>query len=174
MREPNSSPISGLLSEADLAEIEKRAAAATPGPWVEGYVTGRCHLDHEHTRGECRYDYRLETSARGQIASLALTRDVLTTTKYGLPSAADVAFIAAARTDVPALAAHVRVLERSRDGWRADAEREAGHAAYWRERMAAMVGAVRAAMRCTCGEPVCEAVEDVQLLLALREDALHA
>lgn len=115
MRDPNSDPISVSAPEVDLAEIEKRAAAATAGPWVEGYVTGRCSLAHQHGFGDCQFVYRIETDrqygVRGKIASVALTRDVLSTTEeYGLPAAADIAFMAAARTDVPVLVAEVHRL----------------------------------------------------------------
>jgi hypothetical protein len=105
------------MTDEKLQEIEKRAAAATPGPWVVGSVTGSCSMDHGrgpmgHGQGDCQYDYRIETkgTARHCVSSVALVEVVTTCEEYGAIEPANADFIANARTDVPALCAEVRRL----------------------------------------------------------------
>jgi hypothetical protein len=105
------------MTDEKLQEIEKRAAAATPGPWVVGSVTGSCSMDHGrgpmgHGQGDCQYDYRIETkgTARHCVSSVALVEVVTTCEEYGALEPANADFIANARTDMPALVAEVRRL----------------------------------------------------------------
>jgi len=91
------------LSDEELREIEQRADAATPGPWTPepepcGPWRVRCP--------DAEFDYR-----------------VLLSMNAGYPCAADLAFIAAVRADVPALVAEVRRLRGQRDEYAGDAER---------------------------------------------------
>lgn len=78
------------LTEADLAEMEARASAATPGPW-KSFVEGR-----DHTSGSSF----IQTDGED----------------IDLPGAsvADQDFIAHARQDVPRLVAEVRRLRSRR------------------------------------------------------------
>ncbi|MEO7836631.1 MAG: hypothetical protein ABIS21_03190 [Acidimicrobiales bacterium] len=77
------------MTEAEIAAIAARADAATPGPWVPYFTV---HGDPYVTQPN-----------RGQFGMVVSTaRD-----DYGR---ADCQFLAAARTDVPALVAEVRRL----------------------------------------------------------------
>lgn len=43
----------------DLAAVlEHLAKKATPGPWKSGSPNFSCTMDHQHGRGECRYEFR--------------------------------------------------------------------------------------------------------------------
>lgn len=85
-----------FLSEAELAEIELRAAAATPGPW-RSFVEGR-----DHTAGSS-FISTGEEGSRGEDIELTGA------------TVADQDFIAAARQDVPRLIAEVRALKQMLD-----------------------------------------------------------
>lgn len=37
----------------------KSIAKHTPGPWFVGDWHGQCHIDHDHSLFECKYDYEL-------------------------------------------------------------------------------------------------------------------
>lgn len=90
----------------DLDEIERRANAATPGPW---YVHDR-PADFWTVGTDPDWPFECEVfddgSARGEYDALC--------------SIADRDFLVAARTDVPALIARVRELEAERDQALAD------------------------------------------------------
>lgn len=103
------------LSMKDLAEIRKRAEAATKGPWRKGEPDFRCVLSHyPHGKGECVYslqgwtDYgsaihrdsgaRTSNDASGDMVAGAWNYE-----EGGVRMDADREFIAAARTDIPAL-----------------------------------------------------------------------
>ncbi|WP_404867926.1 hypothetical protein ACI1MP_05895 [Kitasatospora griseola] len=92
-----------LLSDRELAAIEQRAAAATPGPWVawleSRQATGGCsfiRLDADPDEDDERYLTRV-TGGR-EIRGIDARTD------------ADIDFIAAARQDVPCLLDAVRRL----------------------------------------------------------------
>ena len=74
-----------MLSEEDLAAMEDRASAATPGPWTTG-------------GDSCGEAYWFGVAAGEEDVA------------DHVPSEADAAFIAAARQDVPALITEVRRL----------------------------------------------------------------
>lgn len=109
-----------------LAELERLASAATPGPWRVGYPAFRCVLDHAgeaHGRGKCRYSFEGWRDGEGQVSRdigygpESVSGDeapvVAGTWDYecgGVREPADAAFIAAARTAVPELVAEVRRL----------------------------------------------------------------
>ncbi len=84
----------------DLDEIEARANAATPGPWVTFDSPGTYWDDPS----ACGWDYR----APGRAAPYYCTGPGALTSAQ---AARDTVFIAHARTDVPALIARVRKLE---------------------------------------------------------------
>lgn len=99
----------------DLTRIEALADAATPGPWVEYALapgtTGLSAAYMERLREETEdSDKPLSTvcGAAGTSGFGDYRRSVCATPPDG---AADRAFIAAARADVPALIARVRELE---------------------------------------------------------------
>jgi hypothetical protein len=81
------------MTDADLAEIERRCLAATPGPW-RSLVEGR-----DHTSGDSMVGVG---GARGE--------DMYVTIGGHPASAADQDFIAGARQDVPRLIAEIRRL----------------------------------------------------------------
>ncbi len=85
------------MDEGKLAEIEARANAATPGPWIGD--------------GEFGFVFQRGASRAHCIARLD-HEDVRDT------SGADLAFIAAARADVPDLVAEVRRLTAALDAAR--------------------------------------------------------
>jgi hypothetical protein len=97
--------VSEKLSPERLAEIAARVEAATPGPWIECddpwngkpllYAGDRAHMYENQVIGMT--DYEPDTE-RGYIASDA-----------------DATFIAASRTDIPALLAHIAAVEAERD-----------------------------------------------------------
>ena len=105
------------MDEAKLQEIEARANAATPGPWIGD--------------GEFGFVFQRGASRAHCIARLD-HEDVRDT------SGADLAFIAHARTDVPALIAEVRRL-RAEHAAALDAARREG-AEGMREAAVAMIG----------------------------------
>jgi hypothetical protein len=83
--------MSDILTDADLAEIEKRAEAATQGPWDSPPWVDTLDRWTIHTvRGE-------RDGAVGYLPSFATAN-----------SEADRTFIAASRTDIPALLATIR------------------------------------------------------------------
>ncbi|NBW09321.1 MAG: hypothetical protein EBR82_14980 [Caulobacteraceae bacterium] len=81
------------MNDLDLDEIERRANAATPGPW-----TGKVNSCVEAA------DEAVFETGCGCCTDSTLSEENAT-------------FIAAARTDVPALIARVRELEAERDGY---------------------------------------------------------
>lgn len=89
------------MTDDELAAIEARAAAATPGPWRPGPRTGDVGGGFVY-RGD-------ERSGRQVARTMSVLR-----------GHADAAFIAAARTAVPALIAEVRrqrdLLQRVKEG----------------------------------------------------------
>lgn len=95
----------------DLDEIERRANAATPGPWM--YHDG-CGYVEVPPCGAIEFKPGWERSAH----FLARVHNNHVEGEDGLGF--DGAFIAAARTDVPALVARVRELEAERDQALAD------------------------------------------------------
>jgi hypothetical protein len=93
--------VTAPITEDRLAEIEARANAATPGPWVAG----------QH--GPARF---VVTADEGDVTVGAVTREVFeiydgcAPWRFGDAPIPEALFIAAARTDVPALVAEVRRL----------------------------------------------------------------
>jgi hypothetical protein len=85
----------------DLEEIERRANAATPGPW--GF-----------SRDEKRYLLDETTDVVGEVAP-GSTGAAITVFAVATGALEDADFIASARTDVPALIARVRELEAELD-----------------------------------------------------------
>ena len=81
------------MNDAELAAIEARAAAATPGPWVR-------IRDHRWAS-----DIYVHADARHDVAG----RPVARVNEHYTPDV-DAEFIAHARQDVPALLAEVRRL----------------------------------------------------------------
>ena len=99
------------MTEDELAGMEQRAEKATTGPWSVGSVSGQCYMDHAHGRARCDYQYTV-SGAQG-VAFNGTDRPVTLVgwdDRGPILSAGDSAFIAAARTDVPALVAEVRRL----------------------------------------------------------------
>ena len=82
------------MNEKELAEIEARAEAATPGPWE----FDQKNIGYAHHRSH----YGLLTNASRDTKDYWLSINV----DYGMEHNAD--FIAHARQDVPALVAEVR------------------------------------------------------------------
>lgn len=88
------------MTPEQLAEIEARAAAATPGPWEVAEAGG--------PRGTDEYFVRMgEDDAYSDVAIAADIFDPI----YNEISQANASFIAHARADVPALVAEVRRLQ---------------------------------------------------------------
>jgi hypothetical protein len=90
-----------VVTEEELAEIEGRAAAASPGPWTS-FVEGR-----DHQSGD---DFIRISGSDAE--------DDMYVSRYGASgsrpaSTADQVFIAHARQDVPALIAEIRRLRAS-------------------------------------------------------------
>lgn len=88
------------MTDKQLAEIEARAAKATPGPWV---AAGEEYID------ELPDGLWLEPSVQVQ-AEAGKTR-TLATIHVGTGVDEDADFIAHAREDIPELIAHIRKLE---------------------------------------------------------------
>lgn len=90
------------MTEQELAAIEARATAATPGPWTASHrhVHGTPDNDEQSGLG-LEIEGPPQASGRGQFAR-----------------GADATFIAAAREDVPALVAEVRRLRALLEGKR--------------------------------------------------------
>ncbi|MFI6266134.1 hypothetical protein [Micromonospora sp. NPDC051006] len=88
-----------IVTDLDLDAIEMRAAGATPGPWATDPDSAwrRCHEAHE-------YVYATDPTDRAGIVALTGIKG------EHVRNARDAAFIAHARTDVPALVAEVRRL----------------------------------------------------------------
>lgn len=80
-----------FLSEAELKDIETRAASATPGPW-KSFVEGRDHASGSSFISTGKSD------DRGEDIELSGA------------TVADQDFIAASRQDVPRLIAEIRAL----------------------------------------------------------------
>ena len=81
-------PTAGAVLPADLAEIQARADAATPGPWG---------FDEIPETGECRVDRKVGPDDQPDFEAIT----------SGGSTFNDAVFIAHARTDVPALVAEL-------------------------------------------------------------------
>lgn len=88
----------------DLDAIEARANAATPGPWFH-----RQAGQHHPRDLKMPYDWIGDSAEQGKHKKVIITRAAL----YG--GTPDYAFIANARTDIPALVAECRSLRNSHD-----------------------------------------------------------
>lgn len=124
------------LSDAQLAAIRERAEAATPEPWAvewyDGYITG--HVTSPH------HDY---------CGNLVQRRDSVTAEPS--MTAKDAAFIAAARTDIPALLAEVtRLRAGAKRAERIEAAARAVNVA-WRARLWGITGTVHRALEAALG-----------------------
>lgn len=97
-----------ILSPEECEEIRQREAVATPGPWRKGRFTGYAVCTDHGVRSVRLFDASLGAAG---------TRE-------------DIAFAAAARTDVPDLLATVEALRRDLE--RAELERWAVHCGGWR------------------------------------------
>ena len=88
------------MTPEELKEIDKRATEATPAPWrvnqIAGYTVDQIHACSE---GEPFSNQNYVATAEGPNYSK------------------DAVFIAHARTDVPALLAHIRELQEKADKW---------------------------------------------------------
>lgn len=132
--EPAPSPPPLSDGGVDLSEIEARAKAATPGPWLRGSYSGQCNLDHggpaRHNGKDC--DYRstfreggCEIVRAGLPDGAPMDRDdkwlIAGQIDYetgGIKRECDADFIAHARTDIPALIAEVKSLRERPEWWR--------------------------------------------------------
>lgn len=94
--------VEGLTVE-ELARLKAIAEKATPGPWVTGYWSGQCHIDHKHggAHGGCVYDYELNRADDdffGRCVVSAMTREseICGTSDYGpIATREDAIFVAA-------------------------------------------------------------------------------
>ena len=103
------------MSELDLDAIRARCDAATKGPWNVVALTcpnGNAIVDSITGAGEPQWSDYGEGEGEWFTDSLVLVETDMGV--YG-PTMPDAQFIAAARTDVPALLAHIEELERERD-----------------------------------------------------------
>lgn len=108
------------MDEATLKAIEERAAAATPGPWEPKLMKA------VHANGEATHDVR--SAADGTTAASMRFRPL--GAEIGEDQAdRDCFFIAAARSDVPALVAELKRLLASIAEAEAQVTREYGEAA---------------------------------------------
>ncbi len=104
------------MKRPDTKAIAERAEAATEGPWswshigekVNGYVVGFAMSEDEQVLEGCleTYDDMVDEIVRLSPRSHEIGDHEASTCNYGDPS-----FIAAARTDIPALLAWVEHLE---------------------------------------------------------------
>jgi hypothetical protein len=92
-------------TDDELDDIEQRAAAATPGPWV-AFVE-----DRDHTSGD---DF-IRTGGLDDDQPDMYISHYLGATSIKVP-AADLDFIAQSRQDLPRLVAEVRRLRREAEG----------------------------------------------------------
>lgn len=91
-----------------LDEIEKRANAATPGPWFNGHWSGRCFEKHVHGKGECNYQYKKYEN--NQYVSAPNNIELIGSDDGGpILRKHNAKFIAESRTDIPKLTAALRV-----------------------------------------------------------------
>jgi hypothetical protein len=86
------------MTDAELDEIEKRAKAATPGPWDGGFKPGGVRVD--------------ATNAPGMLG-MPPTVAKLSGSFQVQQEEANADFIAAAREDVPKLVAELRLAKRA-------------------------------------------------------------
>lgn len=102
------------MTNEERAAIKARADAATPGPWRQGYASLSCAKQHETARHpgppECVYGV-VKWIDNPHCVSAEDGTELCGPDDYGnTPRDADCAFIAHARTDVPALGAEVERL----------------------------------------------------------------
>lgn len=104
------------MTAEEIAKIEQRWAAATPGPWIRGNWNGTCnrHKVGEHPGlPECKYDYELSTNGIfGECVSLAYSPENLINSchEYCTHRPEDMEAIAHAPKDIAYLIAEVRRL----------------------------------------------------------------
>lgn len=116
-----------MLSEDELAAIEARLAAATMGPW-EPAIMGEVYATAPDERGvHCPNSDIAFIKEDGTWHSLLICRGM-----DGPTRVANAEFIAAARSDVPALVAEVRRLRAELATGRAKVEEEEYDADIWR------------------------------------------
>ncbi|MGV9265912.1 hypothetical protein ACWDRR_14780 [Kitasatospora sp. NPDC003701] len=102
----------GPLTEEDLSAMERRAAAAAPGPWA-AWLEGR------HGSGDSFIQVRPEADREDEIYVSRFVEGAQLADRDPRLDA-DLDFIAAARQDVPRLIAEVRRLRAAADrsrGW---------------------------------------------------------
>ncbi len=104
--------------DAKLAELERLAKAATPGPWRRGGWSGRCLLDHVHRgasvkESPCVHTPRFNEGLTSHVATAERPGGMVVDSDYDgvLCAPDDAAFIAAADpTTVLALVAELKAL----------------------------------------------------------------
>ena len=89
------------MTPSELLKIKERADRATEGPWYH-----RQAGQHQPSDPTNRYDWIGDSEHQGQHKKIIVARNSL----HG--GTVDYAFIAHARTDIPALLAHIAELER--------------------------------------------------------------
>lgn len=106
-----------MLTDADLKAMDDRAAAATSGPWY-AHVGDDYSEHHPEDPEEGKRCNGICTFPEGGKPPETWTHSgeiVVTDLGYYPPRMTDARFIAAARTDVPALVAEVRRLKKEKD-----------------------------------------------------------
>lgn len=95
-----------MSGELDLDELERLADSATPGPWIEGGTPGYLAAG-QLANGTTRQNNPLTIRS-----PMHHTEEIATVWTYLLPTNANAAFIARARTAVPELIAEIRRLRK--------------------------------------------------------------
>jgi hypothetical protein len=85
-----------------LDELEKLARGATPGKWVQGMVSGQCHMKHAHSPDVCQYDYRINADREYERRQISIPPNITligTDERGPILSERNAAFIAAANPE---------------------------------------------------------------------------
>lgn len=95
-----------MITNEELMQIRERCDAATPGPWIQGMVSGQCRAKHQHSRTACVHEFEITADSKYEREQVSIAPNVtlIGSDDHGtILSEQNAAFIAAARTDVPAL-----------------------------------------------------------------------
>lgn len=94
------------MTDEEIKRLRELCEKATPGPWFAGSWSGRCYVNHLHSREICEYEHTKDTSGENSKC-VSIDNDLymglIGWDDYGtvLRNSYTAQFIAEARTALP-------------------------------------------------------------------------